>query len=189
MMMLSHWSYKHMAGVRYNHSQLWEREREREKKLTTDCSPIGGSGIVQWWLLAAVVNWCCRRCGYLLWLISDQSHVTAWRSSSIDYYRCWWHQPHGSPIPNTTNISHHYRAILIIVRRYYLVLTLHLHNTNTPSVVCEWGCKSSLQKTGDRRKVENMSMKLMITCLTLEGLTQSTSDKNFLQFMVRYETY
>jgi len=138
-----------MPVVRYNHWQLWKwrkKERKKERGLTTDCSPIGGSGIVQWWLLAAVVNWCCRRRGYLLWLISDQSHVTPWRSSSIDYYGCWWHQPHGSPIPNTTNISHHYRAILIIVRRYYLVLTLHLHNTNTPSVVCEGGCNSHFYK-------------------------------------------
>lgn len=162
---------------------------KKKKKLTTDGSPIGSSGIVQWWLLAAVVNWCCRRCGYLLWLISDESHVTAWRSSSIDYYRCWWHQPHGSPIPNTTNISHHYRAILIIVRRYYLVLTLHLHNTNTPSVVCE-DVNHHYKKTRDPRKVENMSIKLMrATRLTLQGLTQSTSDKNFFQFMVRYEIY
>jgi hypothetical protein len=99
--------------------------------LTTDCGPIGGSRVVQRRLLVAVVNWCCRRSGYLLWLISEQSHVAAWCSSSIDYHRCRWHKSHGCPIPNSSNVSHHYWPILIVVCGYHLVLALHLQETST----------------------------------------------------------
>lgn len=66
----------------------------------------------------------------MLWLISEQSHVAAWRSSSIDYYGRRRHQPHGSPIPDPPNVTHHYRPSLIIVRWYYLVLALYLDKTH-----------------------------------------------------------